>query len=296
MKNTHLEHPEDLILTGNLDVIESLYSVADISLKIDGAPSIVWGFHPHNGRFFVGTKSVFNKKKIKICYSKDDVFSLYNHTTHENVINILCACLEYIPRQEGIYQGDFIGFGGSSTYTPNTLKYDFGTKVRNTIIIAPHTQYIIEGEMCDAEAYPLDVHFVDTPDVKWVQPTVDRILVKNAPMSINISKMQFLTPSEASVAKQSINKLIREGEDISDLDLTDILGCPYLANLYQLVIEIKKEVMESFIIYGTPKCYLPNGYKVAGEGFVLSNEFGMFKLVDRPTFAYANMNQGRFVK
>ena len=29
--------------------------------------------------------------------------------------------------------------------------------------------------------------------------------------------------------------------------------------------------MESFIIYGTHKCYLPNGDKVAGEGVVLSN-------------------------
>ena len=36
---------------------------------------------------------------------------------------------------------------------------------------------------------------------------------------------------------------------------------------------------------------LPNGDKVAGEGFVLSNEFSMFKLVDRPTFTHANMNQ-----
>ena len=296
MKNTHLEHPEDLILTGNLDVIESLYSVADISLKIDGAPSIVWGFHPHNGRFFVGTKSVFNKKKIKICYSKDDVFSLYDYTTHENVINILCACLEYIPREEGIYQGDFIGFGGSSTYKPNTLKYDFGTKVRNKIIIAPHTRYIIEGEMCDAVAYPLQSHFVDTPEVKWVQPIVDRIMVENAPPTINISKVQFMSHSEASIAKKSINQLIRDGIELTDGELLEILGCIYLVNLYQFVIELKQEVMESFIIYGTPKCYLPNGDKVAGEGFVLSNEFGMFKLVDRTTFTHANMNEGRFVR
>ena len=43
MKNTHLDHPEDLILTGNLDAIRALYSEVHISMKMDGCPAIVWG-------------------------------------------------------------------------------------------------------------------------------------------------------------------------------------------------------------------------------------------------------------
>ena len=65
MKNTHLEHPEDTILNGDLSVLNWFTADSNISAKIDGAPAIVWGTHP-NGKFFVGTKSVFNKIKIKI--------------------------------------------------------------------------------------------------------------------------------------------------------------------------------------------------------------------------------------
>ena len=31
-----------------------------------------------------------------------------------------------------------------------------------------------------------------------------------------------------------------------------------------------------------------------GEGYVKTNEFGMFKLVNREQFSYANFNNGRF--
>ena len=59
MKNTHLEHPEDTILTGDLDVLGWFQSAGRLSVKIDGAPAIVWGRCPVTGRQFVGTKSVF---------------------------------------------------------------------------------------------------------------------------------------------------------------------------------------------------------------------------------------------
>ena len=63
MKNTHIEHPEDSILTGDLSVLDWFCSMkgAKASLKIDGAPAVVWGTNPATGNFFVGTKSVFNK-------------------------------------------------------------------------------------------------------------------------------------------------------------------------------------------------------------------------------------------
>ena len=43
MKNTHLEHPEDSILSGDLTVLDWFTSIDnDISAKIDGSPAIVW--------------------------------------------------------------------------------------------------------------------------------------------------------------------------------------------------------------------------------------------------------------
>jgi len=39
MKNTHLEHPEDTILTGDLSVLDALEQEQEISVKYDGAPA-----------------------------------------------------------------------------------------------------------------------------------------------------------------------------------------------------------------------------------------------------------------
>lgn len=51
MKNTHIEHPEDSILTGDLSVLDWFIAESNISAKIDGAPAIVWGTNPSNGKF-----------------------------------------------------------------------------------------------------------------------------------------------------------------------------------------------------------------------------------------------------
>jgi hypothetical protein len=42
-----------------------------------------------------------------------------------------------------------------------------------------------------------------------------------------------------------------------------------------------------------PAAYL-YGNRIDSEGYVLSNEFGMFKLVNREVFSNANFNHGRF--
>ena len=134
MKNTHLQHPEDSILTGDLTALDWLLADGDLSVKIDGAPAIVWGTNPATGNFFVGTKSVFNKVKIKINETHDDIDR--NHSG--NVADILHRCFDFLPSFDGIVQGDFIGFGGDDTFTPNTITYIFDEIISQDIIIAPH--------------------------------------------------------------------------------------------------------------------------------------------------------------
>ena len=96
MKNTHIEHPEDSILTGDLSVLDWFCSMkgAKASLKIDGAPAVVWGTNPATGNFFVGTKSVFNKVKLKINESHDDIRR--NHPDPD-LRKKLHACFDYLP-------------------------------------------------------------------------------------------------------------------------------------------------------------------------------------------------------
>jgi len=73
-KNTHLEHIEDLIfLQGKSGAQSALRYIDDvrkmlsqgtdsgqITVKWDGAPAIIAGIDPQDGKFFVGTKGVFN--------------------------------------------------------------------------------------------------------------------------------------------------------------------------------------------------------------------------------------------
>ena len=160
MKNTHIEHPEDSILTGDLSVLDWFCADSNISVKIDGAPAIVWGRNPANGRQFVGTKSVFNKKLIKINHDHEEIDQ--NH--QGKVADILHDCLDFLPTTDGIFQGDFIGIGGDNCYRPNTITYVFDEIIPHDIIIAPHTSYTVpefgytgqeKGQLRHAVAQPI---------------------------------------------------------------------------------------------------------------------------------------------
>tara|TARA_R100000278_G_scaffold117563_1_gene97604 strand:- start:886 stop:1782 length:897 start_codon:yes stop_codon:yes gene_type:complete len=295
MPQTHIEHPEDTILTGDLTAIEALYAKGSkISMKMDGM-SLVWGTNPQNGKFFVCTKAAFNKKKIRLCYNHDDLYKYFGHQME--VFDILSHCLKYLPRTENIYWGDWLGFGRSHVVEQNTLTYVFAEKPEQKLIIAPHTQVFVTQDnlLCNAVCKPLEEIFDDTNIVKWVQPSVDRPVPTEIDITdIAVEKIQFMTPSEASVAVRNINGLIREGVELTDTVLLDVLGDVYLVNLYQMVIEMKEEVMDSMIINDAPLTFVYEDIQVDGEGFVIYNEFGTYKLVDRPCFAYANFNSGKF--
>jgi hypothetical protein len=290
MTSTHIDHPEDCILTGNLSVIDALYDKGFISMKMDGM-SLVWGTNPANGKFFVCTKSAFNKKKIRLCYTTEDILTHFGHQIE--VVDILSNCLKYLPRTDNIYWGDWLGFGHTDVLTQNTLTYAFPEAIEQRLVIAPHTVVNVYAEMCDSVCEPLTDTLEDTDTVKWVQPAVDRIYGGYTAPKINTDNIKFLTDKEAYQAKIGINALIKSGQYVDDATLTDILGCPQLANLYQLVIDIKYDLMDSLIINDAPKAYLPNGKETEGEGYVFHSEtYGSFKLVNRTEFAYANFHNG----
>ena len=233
MTSTHLEHPEDLILTGDMSVIDALFAPADITMKMDGM-SLVWGTNPDNGKFFVCTKAAFNKKKIRLCYTIDDIFTHFGHQLE--VVEILSYCIKYLPRTENIYWGDWLGFGRTQVLNPNTISYLFPENITQKMVIAPHTQVFVDGPMCDATCKPLIEMFDDTSIIKWVQPSIDRLPSGQTAPKLNTTNVQFMTTKEANVAKQKINSLIKEGRELTDSNLFDIFGCVYLVNLYQMII------------------------------------------------------------
>ena len=293
MKNTHLEHPEDAILTGDLSVLDWFVNPGHISVKIDGAPAIVWGTNPATGKFFVGTKSVFNKVKIKINHSHEEIDQ--NH--QGEVAKILHHCFDCLPHTDTVYQGDFIGFGGETEYTPNTITYQFPEVVEQQIIIAPHTCYYAENDLRDAVAMPDRAIWTDTESVKFVQPTASifagaedfadlkEVCQFARAMALGV---EFVTPKVAAQIKQQLNACIRAGEEVNPDDFEN----PNLISFWKLVKSIKDDAVYLCRCSG-PAAYL-NGERIVGEGFVMTNEFGMFKLINREVFSHANFNAGRF--
>ena len=289
MKNTHLQHPEDSILTGDLTALDWLLSDGEISAKIDGAPAIVWGTNPATGNFFVGTKSVFNKVKVKINETHQEIEQ--NHTGA--VAEILHHCFDCLPSFPGIIQCDFIGFGGDDTYTPNTITYVFDEIVRQNIIIAPHTLYATDGDMKDAyvinDMVDMEI-FDDTETCKFVQPRAwqldedfDEIVGFARQMSQLVT---FAEPFEAEKIKIDLNRCIREGREVDP----DSFNNSRLISYWFLIKSIKEDML--FLCRNNgPKSYIGNR-RCGGEGYVRSNEFGMYKLIKREIFSHANFQMG----
>ena len=291
MKNTHLQHPEDAILTGDLTVLD-WFTCQDsqLSTKIDGAPAIVWGTNPATGKFFVGTKSVFNKVKVKINETHEEIEQ--NHTG--TVAEILHHCLDCLPPTPHIIQCDFIGFGGDDTYTPNTLTYIFREFITENIIVAPHTIYYAESDLRDAVARPIDFCLADTPRCKFIQPKAymfDEDFAEIVAFTKQMSLMcEFLTPKQSQQIQQQLNSVIRAGLDIDDLTLDALAFANDIdvnvLRLWSLVKSIKEDMLYLCRNNG-PKAYIGNR-QCGGEGYVRTNEFGMFKLVNREVFSHAN--------
>jgi len=145
-RNTHLEHLEDEIINngyeGGLNAVEFLKSLrnmlsgssrskVNVSVKWDGAPAVICGINPENGKFFVGSKSVFNVTP-KINYTQSDI-----RRNHDGgLADKLSVCLKELPKLniQGIVQGDLLFTPGdiksvtirgenAIAFTPNTITY-----------------------------------------------------------------------------------------------------------------------------------------------------------------------------
>ena len=143
------DHLEDLVFNSGyagaqeaLNYIESLRAMlADgtgtatkLTVKWDGSPAIVCGIDPADGKFFVGTKSVFSKGEPKQCKSDNDIHKWYD--SQPELAEMLQAALKYLPKLEigGVVQGDLMFTPGQVSvvnvndedcyvFTPNTITY-----------------------------------------------------------------------------------------------------------------------------------------------------------------------------
>ena len=295
MQLKHIEHPEDSILTGDLSVLNWFTTESKISLKIDGTPSIVWGTNPESGKFFVGTKSVFNKIKKKINESIEDIER--NHPDKDLQYK-LKACFHNLPRTGKIYQGDFIGFGGDDWYKPNTIGYFFPHKINHNIIVAPHTVYDVWGNtLLDTVAQPLEhTLFSNYDDVLFVQCDSQYNLTNQIKDFSDFAKqmaqmVDFVTVAKSNTIKKTINHCIRVGNDFTEKELeliSDVHNVDInLMRLWKLVKNIKEDALSVCSNNAWFTTYDDND-EIDGEGYVMWNKYGTFKLVNREKFSRLN--------
>ena len=299
MKNKHLEHIEDNILAGKqgaVDAVKFLTSKENkVSVKYDGAPAIVYGVNPENNRFFVGTKSVFNKVKVKINYTHDDIDR--NHRAVPEVATILHTCFDTLPKNDGVYQGDFIGYAGSDNHTPNTITYKFDDRI-DSMIMATHTKYIgdtikdMSAQFHYRATNDDNVHFIDT-NANVGKRNLKLDLLTTLARTI-IPFVKFPHDDDIAQLKVSINKYIRSGRSLDADQLAKDTGySKNLFHLYNMIIEIKELIMEGITTTENVQC-LFDAVPYEHEGFVMSNDYGTFKLIKRQQFSYANFNNRQF--
>jgi hypothetical protein len=270
-KNVHLEHLEDLIFNSGyvgaqvaLDYVESLRQMlaegtgttTKLTVKWDGSPAVICGIDPADGKFFVGTKSVFAKAEPKRCKSDKDIKQWYSDKPE--LAAKLSASLKYLSKIGigAVVQGDLMFTEGDISvvninsedcyvFTPNTITYavpvnsNLGQRIQRAKIgIIFHTLY--QGETIDtmqasfgvnvtsltpnADVWFDDATYKDYTGVASLTPSennnIQRQLAATLTTMEKIGQQRFdiiLTNKEfARNIKPFINQMIRQGSQVSD--------------------------------------------------------------------------------
>ena len=237
-KNVHLEHIEDEVLnrgvTGAREAINFLQSLrnmlaghaeskVNITTKWDGAPAIFAGINPENGKFFVGTKSVFNKN-AKLNYTDKDIDE--NHPG-EALNRKLKIALAFLPKLgiKGVLQGDMMFTKGDLDkqvidnqsyiiFQPNTIVYAVptNTKLAQTMLAAQigvvfHTSYSGRTMESMKASFNIDIgKLTQTKDV-WFRDASFVDTSGSATFTQEETKELTAILSEAGKTFQQINSL-----------------------------------------------------------------------------------------
>jgi hypothetical protein len=193
-KLKHITHPEDRPLMHGHEGFEHAHGAlmhahehmkagknnANLTTKYDGSPAVVFGSHPKTGKFFVASKSAFNKDP-KINHTDADIEK--NHGHAPGLVTKLKAALHHLPKvtpKGKVYQGDIMHSEGDvkhdkktgkASFTPNTITYtahgDEAKKAAKAKVgVAIHTQYHGKDIQSMSAHHEVDHHeFKDHPDV-----------------------------------------------------------------------------------------------------------------------------------
>ena len=182
--------------------ITSGHKSSGLTMKYDGSPSIVFGHHPKTGKFFVATKSAFNKNP-KINHTEKDIDK--NHGHAPGLAHTLKHALKHLPKvtpKEGVYQGDLMHHADSKhlhegviveatksskvSFTPNTITYTAHGKEadkikKSKVGVVVHSQYHgTDIHNMHVSHHPDTSKFKEHPDVHWHGAEHDTAKVKHS--------------------------------------------------------------------------------------------------------------------
>jgi len=263
------EHIEDEVLNrgvaGTRDAINFLQSLRDmlaghasskvnVTTKWDGAPAVFCGINPDNGKFFVGTKGVFNANP-KLNYTDDDIDM--NHPSGGLNAKLKVA-LRYLPKLgiKGVLQGDMMFSKGDIntqtidgeeyiTFQPNTIVYAVpsDSKLAKAMTSAQmgivfHTSYTGKTFSDMKASFNIDINHLSTTKDVWFRDayfvdasgtvtfTEQETKVLNSHLSlagttfqsINALTLNRIAASEVVLTyiKTFNNTKVREGMEIKD--------------------------------------------------------------------------------
>lgn len=251
--NLHLEHLEDNVLNrgvnGARESITFLRSLRDmlaghaeskvnITTKWDGAPAVICGTNPENGKFFVGTKSVFNKEG-KLNYTDKDIDENHPNPGLNEKLKIALAFLSKL-NIKGILQGDLLFTKGDIdkkviegqsyiVFKPNTITYAvpadsmMARKMLDAQIgIVFHTSY--SGKTMDGlrASFNIDIGNLSTTKDVWFRDASFVDVSGSATFTEQETKKVTEILSEAGKVFNTINPIVLNRIGISDTILMQI--------------------------------------------------------------------------
>ena len=148
----------------------------------------------------------------------------------------------------------------------------------------------------------MDFTLIDTLNCKFVQPEVtiksDRdSIIDRCKFARQIATLcEFPNDKQVKTIKRQLNTCIREEIELDDLTIEALASDNEIdinvLRLWQLVRSIKWDLFSFIERDDEIECYI-NDEECDHEGYVLTNQFGSYKIIDREYFSYANFNTSK---
>ena len=227
----HIHHAEDRPLMHGHAGFEHAYGAlqqahehiksgsksSNLTMKYDGSPSIVFGHHPSNGKFFVASKSAFNKNP-KINHTEKDIEK--NHGHAPGLVKTLKHALKHRPKvtpKPGVYQGDVMHHEDSKHLHEGFIVEAKGSKVSFTPNTITYTAHGDEAKKAKRSKIGVVVHQKYSDDMKHASPHVDHQNFKEHPdVHIHGAEHDTSKVHHSAENEKEFNKHMKAAKDIHD--------------------------------------------------------------------------------